>query len=117
MVHPFDAKRVYVCLCVDGTSASAPIFAGIITLLNDYRLNHKKRPMGFINQFLYQAAAYAPASFYDVVIGTNNCGAIGTAPIPTCCPYGFSASVGYDVVTGLGTPNFLALLNYLQQLP
>jgi hypothetical protein len=52
----------------------------------------------------------------DVVVGQNNCGAVGTAPIPTCCPYGFSAAIGFDVVTGLGTPNYLAILNYIQKL-
>jgi len=53
---------------IDGTSASAPIFAGIITLLNDHRLNRNKAPLGFLNQMLYSAAALMPSSFY----GTSN---------------------------------------------
>lgn len=38
---------------IDGTSASAPVIAGLITLLNDARLNAGKGPLGFLNPWLY----------------------------------------------------------------
>jgi tripeptidyl-peptidase-1 len=38
---------------IGGTSASAPAFAGIITLLNDYRLSRGKRQLGFLNPVCY----------------------------------------------------------------
>ena len=115
---------------LDGTSASAPIFAGIVTLLNDARLNANKKPLGFINQMMYQASANRPATFYgkidfscsftpfnlfaflDVTVGRNRCGDIGGV-LPTCCQHGFTCGVGWDAVTGLGTPNYAELKDYV----
>jgi hypothetical protein len=37
----------------DGTSASTPFFAGMVTLLNDIRLAQNKPSLGFINPMLY----------------------------------------------------------------
>jgi tripeptidyl-peptidase-1 len=37
----------------DGTSASGPIMAALLTLLNDARLNKGKAPLGFVNPFFY----------------------------------------------------------------
>jgi tripeptidyl-peptidase-1 len=37
------------CNLAAGTSASAPLWAGIITLLNQDRLNNGKKPLGFMN--------------------------------------------------------------------
>jgi len=46
------------CGCgIDGTSASAPLWNGVITLLNDWRFNHGQPPVGFINPLLYSAAS------------------------------------------------------------
>jgi hypothetical protein len=47
---------------VGGTSASAPIFASIITLINEKRLAAGKSTVGFINPVLYQN----PDAFKDV---------------------------------------------------
>lgn len=45
----------HLVLCsVGGTSASAPTFAGIVTLLNNIRLGNNKPALGFLNPFLYQ---------------------------------------------------------------
>ena len=94
-----------------GTSASTPVAAGLVTLLNDARAAVGAPPMGFINPFLYQAAVEAPAAFNDVVGGDNACaaGGIGSA---TCCAESFAASVGWDAVSGLGSPNFGVLLQH-----
>jgi len=93
---------------VDGTSASAPIFAGLISLLNDVRLNLGQQPFGFINTWLYQVAADFPEAFTDIIIGNNRCEESG------CCPYGYNATVGWDPLGGLGTPNFAVLKAILE---
>ncbi|KAJ7142514.1 family S53 protease [Mycena epipterygia] len=83
---------------VSGTSCSTPIFASIISLVNDRLIAAGKPVLGFLNPFLYSAAGRA--AFTDVTSGTN----------PGCNTNGFSATAGWDPVTGLGTPNFDLLL-------
>jgi tripeptidyl-peptidase-1 len=95
-----------------GTSASAPVFAGMIALINDCRMQKGKTPLGFLNQALYSLDA---SIFTDVVEGENSCSA-DTENGPTCCQQGFSAASGWDPVTGLGTPQFPKLLNALCNL-
>lgn len=41
-------------ILIGGTSASSPTFAGIISLLNDARIEKKLPPLGFLNPFLYK---------------------------------------------------------------
>eukprot|EP01126_Amoeba_proteus_P006024 TRINITY_DN1208_c0_g2_i2.p1 TRINITY_DN1208_c0_g2~~TRINITY_DN1208_c0_g2_i2.p1 ORF type:complete len:710 (-),score=120.24 TRINITY_DN1208_c0_g2_i2:95-2224(-) len=92
---------------VDGTSASAPIFAGIVSLLTDARLRAGKPALGFLNPLLYQIAEEVPDAFRDVVVGENKCSTFNSPDndgSKSCCPYGFSASAGWDPVSGLGTP-------------
>ncbi|EJD36853.1 subtilisin-like protein [Auricularia subglabra TFB-10046 SS5] len=81
---------------VQGTSASAPLFASVVALLNDERAAAGKPPLGFLNPWLYSDAAGA---FSDVTRGSN----------PGCGTDGFEALPGWDPVTGLGTPNYAAL--------
>lgn len=99
---------------VDGTSASAPIFAAVVSLLNDVRFRHGMKQLGLINPLLYLLAEERPSCFNDVVVGHNSCGDQGFVTV--CCPYGFYAQSGWDPVTGLGTPNFaelqMAVLDY-----
>ncbi|KAH8696422.1 putative protease S8 tripeptidyl peptidase I [Talaromyces proteolyticus] len=75
---------------VDGTSASAPIFASTIALLNAER--SPLPPLGFLNPWLYVQSGV----LNDVVSGSN----------PGCSTNGFPATRGWDPVTGLGTPNY-----------
>lgn len=56
-------------LSVLGTSASAPIFAACISLINDALLTNGKSPMGFLNNFLYSSAA---STFTDIVSGQSH---------------------------------------------
>ena len=86
-----------------GTSASAPTFGAIITLINEQRANSGKGPVGFINPTIYAN----PSAFNDITIGGNQ--GCGTA--------GFTAVSGWDPVTGLGTPNYPKLLSVFQALP
>ena len=83
-----------------GTSASAPVFASIVSLLNEARLAAGKKPMGFMNPFLYKN----PSTLTDIVKGDNP---NSNEDYPV---YGFNCTKGWDPVTGLGTPNFPALL-------
>eukprot|EP01112_Ceratiomyxa_fruticulosa_P005706 TRINITY_DN1655_c0_g1_i5.p1 TRINITY_DN1655_c0_g1~~TRINITY_DN1655_c0_g1_i5.p1 ORF type:complete len:736 (+),score=147.15 TRINITY_DN1655_c0_g1_i5:518-2725(+) len=92
---------------VDGTSASAPIFGGIVSLLNDIRLNANKPPLGFLNPLIYAIYNEYPEAYNDVVYGNNRCGGVGD--FPECCPYGYTAVPGWDAITGVGTPNFEVL--------
>jgi len=95
----------------DGTSASSPIFAAIVSLLNDYVLSFKgQKPLGPIGPLLYQIAEEYPEAFYDVTYGNNYCGDVLHPPYSKCCPNGYSTSIGWDAVTGLGSPRFPALL-------
>lgn len=71
-----------------GDSASAPIFASAIALLNSQRLV----PLGFLNPWLYLESAV----LNDISTGNN----------PGCSTSGFPAAAGWDPVTGLGSPNF-----------
>ena len=100
-----------------GTSASAPFFASLITLVNGQRVANGKKPIGFLNPSLYAMAAKAHATYYNNVTSTlmNNCcaGAQGQA---TCCQYGFKALWPFNAVTGLGSPNFANFGAYLVNL-
>mmetsp|Transcript_89408 Transcript_89408/g.255308 ORF Transcript_89408/g.255308 Transcript_89408/m.255308 type:complete len:559 (-) Transcript_89408:594-2270(-) len=85
---------------VDGTSAAAPVWAGIIALINDQRLEAGKSTMGFLNPWLYSLDG--TDAFTDITSGTNNDGG--------CLHTGYPAMEGWDAVTGLGTPMFPELL-------
>jgi tripeptidyl-peptidase-1 len=87
---------------VSGTSASAPVFAGMITLINDARLRSGKASLGFLNQALYQLD---PSTWADITSGNSRCAAEGTTST-NCCKQGFIATAGWDPLTGLGTPHF-----------
>jgi len=78
---------------ISGTSASSPTFAGFVALLNDVRLRNNQPPLGFLNPFIYSNGS---AGFNDITVG--NAAGCGTP--------GFNTSVGWDPVTGYGTPNF-----------
>ncbi|KAI0030067.1 family S53 protease-like protein [Vararia minispora EC-137] len=81
---------------VGGTSCSSPIFASAIALLNDLLIAKGQKPLGFLNPFLYETGKI---TLNDISSGSN----------PGCGTNGFPARVGWDPVTGLGTPNFAAL--------
>ncbi|KAF8857370.1 subtilisin-like protein [Acephala macrosclerotiorum] len=88
---------------VGGTSASTPIWGGIVTLLNEARIAKGKGPIGFLNPTLYAN----PGAFNDITVGGN----------PGCGSEGFKAQPGWDPVTGLGTPVYPKLLEVFLSLP
>lgn len=95
-----------------GTSASAPVFAGFISLVNTLRIENNLSPIGFINPTLYEVGLNNTlglgnifnATFNDVTKGNNKCCAGQTSPV--CCTSGFSASPGWDPTTGWGSIDF-----------
>ncbi|KAJ5773657.1 Peptidase S8/S53 subtilisin/kexin/sedolisin [Penicillium paradoxum] len=94
---------------VDGTSCSAPAFAGIIALLNDARLKTNQPPMGFLNPWLYSAGR---DGFKDIVDGAST-GCDGKSRFggpsnggPVVAGASWNATKGWDPVSGLGSPNF-----------
>jgi tripeptidyl-peptidase-1 len=95
-----------------GTSCSAPAFAGIVALLNDARLKKGQPVLGFLNPLLYSS----PDALNDITLGgSTGCdghgrfhGAPNGSPV---IPFAsWNATAGWDPVTGLGTPNFPALM-------
>jgi len=95
---------------VGGTSASCPIVAGIIALLNDYAITKSGKPLGFLNPLLYKMAAAHPAAFHDITVGDNICTEGGCSS--TC--KGFVCAKGWDPVSGWGTPVYSEMLAYIQ---
>jgi pseudomonalisin len=82
---------------VGGTSAAAPNWAGIVALLNQAG---SAEGFGAINTRLYalarqQYAAGGSGPFHDVVAGDNSFDGVT----------GFNAGVGYDLCSGVGTPD------------
>lgn len=77
-------------MVIGGTSAVAPLWAGLTALLNQKR----GKPLGFVNPALY-ALAPASGALVDITSGNNN---------------GFNAAPGWDPCTGLGRPDGARLL-------
>ena len=105
-----DASTTPSFTAVGGTSASAPTFAAILALVNQYIGNNSPTGLAPVNPMLYSLAATTPSAFHDVKTGDNKVPC--TAP-STNCPtgttsIGFSAGTGYDQVTGLGSVDALA---------
>jgi len=87
-------------VCVSGTSASAPAFAALVTIVNAERQHKGKSTLGLLNPALYHKKVRD--AYNDVTFGNNRCLVIGYE----CCPYGFEASKGWDPVTGFGSVDF-----------
>ncbi|HWY55560.1 MAG TPA: protease pro-enzyme activation domain-containing protein [Terriglobales bacterium] len=99
---------------VGGTSASAPVFAGIVTLLNQYLVKNgliTNPGLSNINPTLYQLIKSNPSAFHDITTGNNIVPCTPGTPIgyppaqqcPASGQFGYSAGTGYDLVTGLGS--------------
>jgi len=91
---------------MQGTSASSPTFAGMLSLINSALLQQGSPVVGFANPLLYALAQQDSSAFNDVTQGDVNCGN------GYCCKYGYTATKGWDPASGLGTVNFPKLLQY-----
>ena len=79
-------------MVIGGTSAVAPLWAGLLALVNQRLAKAGKHPAGFINPLLYTNAS----AFHDIVKGNNDID--GTL-------HKYSARAGWDPCTGMGTPD------------
>lgn len=90
---------------VSGTSASSPVVAGVVALLNAARKAQGQPPLGFLNPFLYNNSA----ALLDITAGfSSGCAGAGSG-LPASGAR-FNCTAGWDPVTGLGTPKFDLLL-------
>ena len=97
-----------------GTSASGPIVAGLIALLNAERLDAGKAPLGLANPLLYQASAAKVGTFNAIgTTGGSNSNQCDSEPSYTCCDRGLLEASGWDPLSGLGSINFTALASYI----
>lgn len=79
---------------VGGTSAVAPLWAGLIALFNQ----SAGKSLGYLNPTLYQNVGESGGAFHDITSGSNG---------------DFKAAKGWDACTGWGSPNGAALLTAL----
>ena len=89
-----------------GTSCAAPLWAGFTALVNQQAAGIGHAPVGFLNPALYTIASSASYTncFHDITTGNNEWSG---------SPSLFVATAGYDLCTGLGTPNGTNLINAL----
>ncbi len=79
-------------ITVGGTSAATPLWAGSLALINQYLRADGKARVGFANPTLYRLFNVQQAfpAFHDITNGTNLL---------------YSATTGYDLASGLGSPD------------
>lgn len=101
----------YVCAegactgTIGGTSFAAPRWAGFLALVNEQAVDNGNSTVGFINPAIYnigESPGYGD-NFHDITSGNNNNGK----------GQSYNAVVGYDLVTGWGSPNGQDLINAL----
>jgi len=82
-----------------GTSFATPMWAGYLALVNQQAVANGQPTLGFINPALYTIGLSSSydSDFHDITSGSN----------------GYPATVGYDLVTGWGSPNGSALISAL----
>jgi septal ring-binding cell division protein DamX len=91
-----DGVVIYVNgspMSFEGTSLSCPVWAAITALVNQARAAAGTGSIGLLNPYLYPLAG--TSVFNDVTSGTNGA---------------YNAGPGYDLCSGLGTPNVTNLL-------
>jgi subtilase family serine protease len=99
-----DGYNVFIAgsaTIVGGTSASTPVFAGMILLMNQYL---GVNGVGNINPNLYRLASSTTNVFHDITSGTNIVPCVaGSNGCQSNGTLGYAAGPGYDMVTGLST--------------
>jgi subtilase family serine protease len=75
-----------------GTSYAAPQWAGLTAMANEQAVNDGKSTLGFLNPAIYEIGIGTSydSDFHDITSGSNG---------------GYKAVVGYDLVTGWGSPD------------
>jgi len=90
-----------------GTSAAAPLWAGVAALANQQSAAAGAAPLGFLNPLIYTlgGGSNSALAFRDVLVGNNT--------LRTNATKVYSAGPGYDLCTGWGTPKGQSLLDLL----
>ncbi len=108
-----------------GTRPAASLWASLAIQLNAIFADQDLPQLGYMNDLLYIASAIAPAAFNDITMGNNTSSftmggaystlnADGTWTVNvTPTGNGYYAGPGYDLVSGLGSPNGLLLARAL----
>ena len=93
-----------------GTSCAAPLWAGVVALMNQQAKQAGQPPVGWINPIIYSLAKSSkyPLLFHDIVTGDNTWASSSN---------NFHAVAGYDLCTGWGTPVGQALIDALAGPP
>lgn len=85
-------------ITVGGTSAAAPFWAGSTALINQSLQEQNLPELGWATPALYALSNSQQAAFHDITTGDN---------------LHYPASVGYDLASGLGSPDVSALAHDL----
>lgn len=99
---------------VDGTSCSAPVIGGLLGIIYTHLWKNYHIKLGFANPLLYYIHEHCKNCFNDIVIGYNWCTEQQCCDDPT--NFGFSATSGYDPVSGLGSPNIGNIKQFIDNL-
>jgi uncharacterized protein (TIGR03437 family) len=105
---------------IGGTSFGAPVWAGIVTLLNQYLVStgiESQPGLGNINPNLYRLAASTSGIFHDITIGNNMVPCAGGSPDCSAGSFGYLATPGYDMATGLGSVDAYNLVHQWSSKP
>ena len=114
-----------------GTSAASPFWASLTTQFNAIFRDQGLPRLGYYTDLLYIANVIAPGSFNDIQLGNNVNSFYTTGPtrpststpprptgeglglfeVPT--GLGYTAQPGFDLTSGLGSPNGLLLARAL----
>ena len=106
----------------DGTSAATPFWAALTAQFNAIFQDQGLPQLGFMNDLLYNASAIKAASFNDITLGNNTSsftlGGTYTSDGRPITPtgYGYQSGPGYDLTSGLGTPNGTLLARALTEI-
>lgn len=109
-----------------GTSAASPLWASLLTQINYIFADQGLPNLGYATDLMYIADVVLPGAFNDITMGNN--ASSFSVPGPYSTPsakqvqptgFGYQASSGYDLVSGLGSPNgtllAVALTNIARQ--
>jgi subtilase family serine protease len=102
-----DGATEYDLYSSSGTSAAAPLWAGVIALADQYA-GHR---LGFVDPAVYRIGR-SPAgrtAFHDITVGDNS-----AVVVPSLIS-GYRAAPGWDPVTGWGSPDAQVLVPLLAQ--
>lgn len=94
---PIPAAWYPIC----GTSEASPLFSGLVAIA-DQAAHHD---LGWLNPQLYHLGGGRHSGIYDITQGTNTVTFVQPSTNQTITVQGYNAGPGYDLASGLGTPD------------